>query len=298
MAPKVSVVIPNYNYAQFLGPAMASVLRQSMGDLELIVIDNFSSDHSETVVLGARDPRVSFHKHANHGVIASARNLGMNLARGEFIAFLDSDDRWSLSKLGLQLQAMEGGAFASYHDLRAIKHGIPRRVKGFDLGSQPLQEMLIGGNPIPLSSVMCRRDLLVSLGGFPDEENLVGVEDFGLWLKAADKGLDFKYMPRTLGYYRVHKSSSNTLNSASRTQKLVAQYKASLTQGQARMSGGFVAYAMATQARSAKDANTELRLLIECVRSKNRKFVWRALTRILGRILRPGGLRRIAKVKR
>ena len=280
MIPEVSVVIPNYNYAQHLIHAVDSVLRQSMRNLELIVVDNFSTDGSDAVVQQRRDSRVSFHNYSNNGVIAGSRNFGLNLARGEFVAFLDSDDLWHSTKLAKQLRLMSDDTFASFHDLRAIAGGIPRKIRGFSLGGQPLQQMLIGGNPIPLSSVMCRRAALQDLGGFPEKEELVGVEDFALWLKAAENGLKFRYLPKPLGSYRVHDSASSSINIAERTERIVASYSDVLDTEQKRLSQGFVLYAKAIRARSEKNFSEETRFLVGCIRSGNWKFAWRAFIRI------------------
>lgn len=280
MTPRVSVVIPNYNYARYLAHAVTSALEQSFRDLELIVVDNFSSDDSEAVVSANSDPRVSFHTFANDGVIARSRNFGLSLAQGEFVAFLDSDDSWFAAKLSVQLQAMKEETFAAYHDLRAIKRGFPQTIRGFEVGDRPLERMLTAGNPIPLSSVLCRTDLLRNLGGFPESEDLVGVEDFALWLRAGAQRLEFRYIPKTLGAYRIHNSVSSSFDTSQRTEMLVTSYASFLNDKQIRLSKGFVSYSKAKGARSKNDGRQEYRFLIECIRSNNWRFVWRAIMRL------------------
>lgn len=98
----VSVIIPNYNYARFVGFAIQSVLHQSMQDLELIVIDNGSTDHSREVLESIKDPRFKTIFHENRGQ-SEARNSGLRIATGDFIAFLDADDLWEKEKLAKQL---------------------------------------------------------------------------------------------------------------------------------------------------------------------------------------------------
>ena len=104
-APRVSVVIPMYNASRFIGEAIESVFGQSMADLELIVIDDGSTDRGAAVVL-AYGRHVQYMRQPNAGV-AAARNAGLELARGEAVAFLDADDAWLPEKLERQLERVD-----------------------------------------------------------------------------------------------------------------------------------------------------------------------------------------------
>jgi glycosyltransferase involved in cell wall biosynthesis len=106
MPMKISVIIPTYNYGRYILEAIESVQRQSVPDLEIIVIDDGSSDDTQRVLCGVSDVRLRVHRTPNRG-ISAARNEGLRRARGKFIAFLDADDRWRPGKLRLQLQMME-----------------------------------------------------------------------------------------------------------------------------------------------------------------------------------------------
>lgn len=286
MTPRVSVVIPNFNYAQYLGRAVDSVLGQSMGDFELIVVDNRSTDESEEVVRSRRDSRVAFHSFANHGVIARSRNFGLSLAKGEFVAFLDSDDLWFPDKLDEQIRAMRSRTFASFHNLEAISHGFPKTIRGFNVREgKALAQMLTGGNPVPLSSVMCRTATLQTIGGFPEEDELTGVEDYALWLRGAALGLDFKFLPVVLGAYRIHESTSSSIDISARTRRLVESYSSSLNHRQRRLSQGLLYYSEANDARIKKLVADELWSLARCMLSGNWKFVWRASFRFVQTLL-------------
>ena len=94
MNPLVSVVIPTYNHAYLLKDALHSVICQTYTNIEIIVIDNNSVDDTEEVVLSFLDPRIIFKKINNNGIIAASRNMGILIAKGDYIAFLDSDDIW------------------------------------------------------------------------------------------------------------------------------------------------------------------------------------------------------------
>ena len=92
-ASPISVVIPTYNYAQYLPEAIASVLSQTRGELECIVVDDGSTDETRAVATAIRDDRVRY-VHQSNGGLSSARNAGIQLAKHRFVGFLDADDRW------------------------------------------------------------------------------------------------------------------------------------------------------------------------------------------------------------
>ena len=91
--------MPSYNHGLYIGKAIDSVLNQSFTDLELIIIDNYSSDNTDNVLSNYKDKRIKVFKFNNYGVIAASRNYGIKKAKGTFIAFIDSDDIWYENKL-------------------------------------------------------------------------------------------------------------------------------------------------------------------------------------------------------
>ena len=100
--PLISIIVPNYNYGQYLGEAIESVLNQTYKNIQLIVVDNESTDNSIEIASKYGDSITLVQK--PHGGVSSARNLGMTIAKGEYICFLDSDDTWSPEKLEMQLK--------------------------------------------------------------------------------------------------------------------------------------------------------------------------------------------------
>ena len=106
-APLISVVLPTYNRARILRRAMLSVLRQSFGDLELIVVDDGSTDGTAQLVGEFTDPRVRYVTRQCNGGVAAARNTGVRAARGRYLAFQDSDDEWLLDKLARQVSDLQ-----------------------------------------------------------------------------------------------------------------------------------------------------------------------------------------------
>jgi glycosyltransferase involved in cell wall biosynthesis len=136
MNPRVSVVIPTYQRAVQVQDAINSVLAQTFSDLEVIVVDDGSSDGTGQILREFFGDRIRYYAQANQGVSA-ARNRGIAEARGEWIAFLDSDDRWEKDKLEWQFKALEqcgSGCGACYTDVRFFNH--PETCTMFELAQE------------------------------------------------------------------------------------------------------------------------------------------------------------------
>ena len=118
--PLVSIVMPTYNRGFCIERAITSVINQTVSDWELIVVDNNSSDNTDEVINNLLDDRISIVKINNNGIVAKSRNLGIKMANGCFVAFLDSDDWWAEKKLEMALARLELGSDLVYHDLYKI----------------------------------------------------------------------------------------------------------------------------------------------------------------------------------
>jgi glycosyltransferase involved in cell wall biosynthesis len=202
--PELSVVMPAYNAAPYVGTAVRSVLDQSFGDLELLVIDDGSTDDTAYAARVA-DPRLRYFKQPNSGV-AAARNRGLREARGRYVGFLDADDTWNTDKLDRQLAVLRGGAAATFtahvvvdaslRPLRTCRHDAPRAT---------FQDLLLRGNVIgSICTVVCRRELLMESGGFDPE--LSQCADWDMWLRIA-RHAHFDYLDDPLVTYRQHTSN-------------------------------------------------------------------------------------------
>ena len=209
--PVVSVVMPTYNQAHFLRGAVRSVLLQDFPRWELLVINNFSEDDTIEVIRSFPDPRIHYEDFQNSGVIAASRNRGIELSRGRFVAFLDSDDLWDPAKLSTCLGAMREGVDAVCHGMRIREDGvlkrplIPHPVEG-DL----YRTLLFRGNPsIATSSVMIRKECLTMVGGFCEDREIVSSEDYELWLRLARNGTRFLPLDTVLGEYTVHRKNAS-----------------------------------------------------------------------------------------
>lgn len=180
--PKVSVVIPTYNRVTKVDKAIESVLAQTFNDLEVIVIDDGSSDDTGRILGEAYGDRIRYFAQANQGA-SIARNRGIEQARGEWIAFLDSDDLWEKDKLEWQLKALErfgprcGGCYTdtrlfNYPETRTLFQMAEKsyRHEGTMGVNKDVLRLLVrpggAGMVVCLSSFLVRADVARSTGGF------------------------------------------------------------------------------------------------------------------------------------
>lgn len=211
---KVSVVLPTYNRAYCLGDAIESVLSQTHSELELIIVDNTSDDDTRLVVESFRDPRIKFMEIKNGGIIGVSRNRGINAATGEFIAFIDSDDPWLPKKLERSVEVLCSGYDIVYHDLY-ITNGLHKQRSKVTNVSRRLDRPVIhdliqNGNGLNTSSVVVKTELVKAANGFTESRELVGIEDYDLWIRIASMTDMFGFIDSPLGYYTM--DGNGTLN--------------------------------------------------------------------------------------
>lgn len=196
-APTISVVIPTYNRMGTLPRSLESVLRQTFEDIEIIVVDDCSSDGSWDYLQSRRDPRLRIIRHETNRGAGAARNTGIKAARAELVAFQDSDDEWLVTKLETQLAEYRrvnspdyGAIYCAKITSGEGKMGVygPREVQymplpGYDKTSGDLSRELIRRAMISTQTLMARKDLLESIGGF--DETLKLGEDWDLTTRLA-----------------------------------------------------------------------------------------------------------------
>jgi len=205
MSARVSVVIPTYNRARDLQRALTSVIAQTFKNWEALIVDNHSEDGTTQVVEEFRDARLRLLSVHNHGVIAVSRNLGVREARGEYVAFLDSDDWWLPAKLERCVQALEAGADVVYHDLYVARTASSRprlrRALTRPLASPVLTDLLERGNALVNSGVVVRRSTLLAAGGLSEDPRVASWEDYECWLRLARVTERFERLPEVFGFY-------------------------------------------------------------------------------------------------
>jgi glycosyltransferase involved in cell wall biosynthesis len=207
--------MPVYQGREHLADAIDSVLAQTFERLELVIVDDGSTDGSSSVARGyaARDPRVQYRRQENAGQ-GAARNAGIDAARGDAVAFLDQDDLWLPEKLARQLPLLDETSVV-YSDAYIRRDGGLDRAERLsdrldrEPGSVTFPSLIVG-NPIPVLTTVLSRSLLLAHGGFAADRALQGVDDYDLWLRLAAAGVRFTYVPEPLAVYRVHSSAMSS----------------------------------------------------------------------------------------
>jgi len=204
--PLVSVILPVHNRAGWVNRAIESVLAQTYQRFELLVIDDGSTDDTYSVLEKFKSQQITVLKQSNAGA-ESARNLGLEHARGDFVAFIDSDDVWYPDRLSMQLPLFEkketGLVFGNAAVVDYARGGVSQRKTFFD-GVRPsrgrVMRDLARGCFVPFSSVLIRRKCFDDVGGFTG--NCVAA-DYMKWVEISVKW-EFDYVPSPLFEYAVH----------------------------------------------------------------------------------------------
>lgn len=239
--PLVSVVMPAYNAAPYLEAAIRSVLEQDYPAVELIVVDDGSSDGTPEFAAGFGE-RVRVLCQQNAGP-AAARNRGMAAARGELVAFLDADDVWLPGKLRAQVDYLRDhpevgvvyGGFLRWSAAPDGSFGPPPVPPGADPGEPLVREQsgwiytgLLFDNIVHVITAMLRKPVIDRLGGF--DETLRTGEDYDFWLRAS-RLFQAAKLNRTLAWYRLHAASTTRVPRAENNEyrvlsKMLKQYGA------------------------------------------------------------------------
>ncbi len=214
--PIVSVVIPTRNAALYVRETILSVLNQTLSELELIIVDNGSTDDTAKVVNSAianyDNRKITFFSREDRGLCASL-NEGLALSRGKYFAYVGADDTWDPDKLEIQVVELERTGFAAaYSDCRVIDadgNFVSRYAEQYAYHGGDIYHDLVWGRFQPASPTnLFRRETLEAVGGF-DQSQIW--EDRDLWLRIA-KDYKVVYTERPLASYRVHANNCSTTN--------------------------------------------------------------------------------------
>ena len=213
MKKKISVIIPNYNYARYLDQAIQSVLKQTYNNLELIVVNNGSTDNS-LKVLGKYENEIILIDQANLGQ-SGARNSGLSRAQGELIAFLDADDFWEPNKLESQIQLVNDSTQLVYCGIMQFKdpgNGNEQILLPKYRGDCSKYFIDLPGASIVLSgesTALFSRDLLEKVGSFDAGLNSTAGWDF---FRRCSRFTNFDFVNQPLVNYRLHSSNMSKSN--------------------------------------------------------------------------------------
>jgi hypothetical protein len=207
--PLVSVIIPNYNHAQYVGDAIRSVLAQTYHNYEIIVVDDGSTDNSRAEVARFGN-KVNYIYKTNAG-LSAARNTGFKASKGSFIGVLDADDMYEPEYLSTLVTALQenpdaAGIYCGYQFVDHVNHPLPQ-IEARPMESGKLYSALLDGNFFVPESIFLRRKVYEDVGLF--DETLRACEDWDVWLRATKK-YKIIHSPKILTRHRVLPGSMST----------------------------------------------------------------------------------------
>ena len=201
--PKVSVIIPTHNRAEFLRSAITSVLNQTFQDFEIIIIDDASKDHTREIITSFNDARIKvIHNQVSKGA-AGARNIGLIHTNCEYTAFLDDDDEWLPEKLKIQTCLLDnsppeiGGVCTGCFTIDKVSG---RLLSTYNTEMNNIYKI----NFIATSSILLRRECFEKCGLF--DENMPTSSDYDMWIRIS-KIFSFKIVKNTLANHCYHENS-------------------------------------------------------------------------------------------
>ena len=216
MISLVTVVIPTFNSEKYIVKCIESVILQSYSNLEIIIVDNFSTDNTLSIIENFKDKRIKLFQIKNFGVIAVSRNFALNNANGKYVAFLDSDDYWHKNKVEICIHHLNyTNSSLVYHNL-LIDNGNSQIIglkKGRKISFLKIYNLILRGNCIWNSSVVINFSLIKNKMLISQSTNLIGAEDFHFWLRIINLNDKICFINENLGHYTLHTNSvSNTVN--------------------------------------------------------------------------------------
>jgi GT2 family glycosyltransferase len=209
MGPSLSVIIPAYNVETYIELAVRSALAQTLIDLEVIVVDDGSTDGTAARVAALEDSRLRLVSQGNRG-LSGARNTGIRLARGRYVGFLDGDDAWQPERAAMLTEVMEKDptvGLVSSDYIYLDESGRERGVLRADIPEPTLVQMI--QRNYASSGVIGRRDVFVEAGLF--DESLRSCEDLEMWVRVlAHTSYKLRIVPKPLAFYRERRGSLTT----------------------------------------------------------------------------------------
>lgn len=221
--PKISIIIPSYNRAEYVSATLDSILAQTYKDFEIVFIDDGSTDDTEKILQKyvSKDYRVKYFKQLN-SERAIARTYGMGLAMGDYICLVDSDDIWYPNKLEVQLKVMEADpkiilSYASVNRIDMQGNRTMTAARQHEGYTGWVFFELLKRNFIPSVTPMFRKEVLKKVKD--QNTNFIPYEDWDFWLRLSREG-KFYHIITPLGDYRLHPGQSVQNVNAERIEKV------------------------------------------------------------------------------
>lgn len=217
--PKISVIMPAYNAEKYIAEAIDSILGQTFGDFEFIILNDCSSDRTEEIILSYDDPRIVYLKNERNLGVAATLNRGLAMAKGEYIARMDADDISLPERFAKQVAYLDGHPAVAVlgTNLEAFDQTGVLRYGWSATDPDQMRIDLLFSCGLAHPSVMMRRSVTAELGGY--DPAFEGLEDYELWCRVARK-YDVTTLPDILFRYRMHGGQVTKNPSAKYQQRL------------------------------------------------------------------------------
>ena len=207
--PRVSILMPVYNVAPYLREAMDSILAQTFQDFELIVLDDCSPDNSAEILDTYTDERIVRYRGEKNMGLSNVLNVGMQLARGEFIARMDSDDLSTHERLAVQVAYLEAHPEVDICSCGMQLFGAKQETWVRETNVEDVKITALFHSPILHASSMWRREAFERVG-LRFLQEMVPAEDYDMWTRAMAAGLRLVNIPQVMYLYRIHPSQATT----------------------------------------------------------------------------------------
>lgn len=284
--PLFSVIIPTFNAVVFLKRALESLEKQTCVDFEVLVCDDGSTDGTHDMMSAYRSSmNVRYLRSEHWGGPARPRNIGLQQACGDYIAFLDADDWWYPGKLDAVREKL-AGYDVIYHAMDIAtpqSTATGKRVYTRPVRSPVFRYLMLYENALITSGVVARAVLVRAVGGFSESRELISVEDFDLWLRLSRETDRFTYISRSLGAYWIE-SGSISAPSVKRVDRLHAVYAAHkwhLDATDARDSEAVLEYLCGRTLMRSGDLLGSVRCFMKSVRSRVVRFKLRSIVMLM-----------------
>lgn len=225
---KVSILLPVFNGEQFVGNAIESVLHQLYATWELVVIDDGSTDGTALCVRRYDDKRIVYIKNEHNMGIQKSLNKGLQNATGEYIARIDADDVWvDIHKLSLQVNFLETHPLCVLIGTGAVvvdEKGVEQFRYTEKSTDQEIRNRLLFHNPFVHSSVVMRKDAILSVGGYSEDPSVLHVEDYDLWFRLSKVG-QYVNLPKHCVLYMTRLDSLSAIHKKAQFRKNIQLIK-------------------------------------------------------------------------
>ncbi len=206
--------MPTFNSEELLEKSIESVISQTYKCFELLIIDNNSTDNTSQIISKYKDSRITYIKISNKGIIAKSRNLGIEISRGNWIAFLDSDDIWfpkRLEKICQLITKKKDLDVITTNEYKVFKNSKRREKLFYGISSKnKYKSLLLYGNRLsPSATVVRKKFLKINSISFCEKKEFVTVEDYDLWLTIANKNAKFYFLKTFQGEYLIHEKNTS-----------------------------------------------------------------------------------------